>query len=102
MPCGPATLDSIRDAERRTARGGQRIGVARRRHCRCGPANVPCRCLLARGRLRHGFLPRRQGRALKTLYLGRMPESGKVTLKAQLEAMAHISGSCAPTCQDRR
>ena len=32
-----------------------------------------------------------RGKPLKTLYLGRMPESGKVTLKAQLASeVAHI------------
>ena len=61
---GPETLDSIRDAEGVPHEAGQRLGVARRRHgAAAGRRGRPCRGLLARGRLRHGFLPRRQGRA---------------------------------------
>ena len=56
-----------------------------------GRRGRPRRGLLARGRLRHGFLRDARGERLKTLYLGRMPESGKVTLKAQLASeVAHI------------
>ena len=57
--------------------------------------------------MRHGFDAR--GERLKTLYLGRMPESGKVTLKAQLASeVAHIRQlrpdvrivlSTGPSCQ---
>ena len=61
---GPETLDSIRDAEGVPHEGDHRLGVARRRHgAAAGRRGRPCRGLLARGRLRHGFLPRRQGRA---------------------------------------
>ena len=92
---GPETLDSIRDARSRTARGGQRP------RCRIDsvmsaaekPAEKrPCRGLLARGRQRHGFLPRCQGQASeRPLNLGRKPESGMFTLKSQLASeVAHI------------
>ena len=43
------------------------------------------------GHPRGGFCHAGRGERLKTLYLGRMPESGKVTLKAQLASeVAHI------------
>ena len=95
---GPETLDSIRDAEGvpheavsasvsldgvmvplRAGEDGR--AEASWREAACGTVSF------------HDA----RGERLKTLYLGRMPESGKVTLKAQLASeVAHI-GSCAPT-----
>ena len=37
-----------------------------------------------------------EGKRLKTLYLGRMPESGKLTLRRSLQAKSHTSGERAP------
>ena len=89
---GPETLDSIRDAERvpheavsasvsldgvmvplRAGEDGR--AEASWREAACGTVSF------------HDA----RGERLKTLYLGRMPESGKVTLKAQLASeVAHI------------
>ena len=98
---GPETLDSIRDAEgvpasRRVsaspvsldgvdgAAAGRRwtaVAEASWREAACGTVSF------------HDA----RGERLKTLYLGRMPESGKVTLKAQLASeVAHIMGQLRP------
>ena len=65
--------------------------------CRCGPARTPCRGLLARGRLRHGFLlttPRASEDPLSRPHAG---ERQGHTEGAARQAKSHISGSCAPT-----
>ena len=43
-----------------------------------------------------------KGKRMKTLYLGRMPESGKVRLKAQLASEVAPYPACATGDQDRR
>ena len=42
------------------------------------------------------------GKRLKTLYLGRMPQSGKLTLKAQLASEVAPHQASAPRDRDRR
>ena len=75
----------------------QRLGVARRRHgAAAGRRGRPCRGLLARGRLRHGFLPRRQGRASEDP-LSRPHAGERQGHTESSQAKSHISGSCAPT-----
>ena len=100
---GPETLDSIRDAEGvpheavsasvsldgvmvplRAGEDGR--AEASWREAACGTVSF------------HDA----RGERLKTLYLGRMPESGKVTLKAQLASKVAHNQAAAPRRQDRR
>ena len=85
---------------------GQRLGVASTASwiaaCRAGTRTAVPSFLLARGRFcgTVSFHDAHRGERLVSdpTILGRMPESGKVTLKAQLVKLkSHISGSCAPT-----
>ena len=71
--------------------------------CRCGPARMAVpRPPGARPPAARFPSTTCRGERLKTLYLGRMPESGKVTLKAQLASeVAHIR-QLQPRRQDRR
>ena len=97
---GPETLDSIRDAEgvpheavsASVSLDGVMVPLSE---------DGPCRGLLARGRLRHGFLPRRQGRASEDP-LSRSHARRAARSQSASRLAAAASGSCYRRRRRRR